>query len=51
MVYKDFAELEASFHAAAKKTVVVAAAQDRLGTDGGKSVPKRRTYRCCAGRR
>lgn len=29
MVYKDFAELEASFHAAAKKTVVVAAAQDR----------------------
>lgn len=29
MVFKDFVELEASFHAAGKKTVVVAAAQDK----------------------
>lgn len=29
MVFKDFEELETSFHAAAKKTVVVAAAQDK----------------------
>lgn len=29
MVFKDFAELEKSFHAASKKTVVVSAAQDK----------------------